>query len=1002
MKKRSLLALAVGLGCSTWLTSITLQAGGLVAPTQIEVGQPLGQAAFSANGVRGKSLDLNVGFGSGAFHYPGDPANRFYTVTDRGPNIKCKDSGKLIGIEDFCGAGEGAHKIFPMPAFTPTISKFELSNDGYQLIEQIPLKNRSGKRISGLSNDLKITNTEKSYANNGEQRAFDNEGLDTEAIVKLSDGSFWLADEYGPSLVRVAADGTIFERVVPAGMEQDLADADYLVSGKLPAVYAKRKLNRGMESLALSPDEQSLYFIMQSPLAHPNAAAYKASRNVRLMKFALNNGELGEALGEWVYQIDSPAQFVDLPSGRGDLKNGKIPKQSDVKVSEMVAVGNDDLIILERISKVTKLYRVQLSSGDNILGSALSRGAVTTRDSAEPQTLEQIYDTGAVGGMPLVKALVFNSLTDVSQDKPLATKIEGIALLDNQHVALINDNDFGINGKPTQISVLPIMQQLVSKESKLDSRLSMTLIGRHTTGIYDNSAAEIVSYHAPSQRAFVVNAQDRSIDVIDLSKLDGKALANPLSDSNLPKVASLKLADDLKDGRFGDANSVAVGGDLVAVAVEAKDAAGNKKQGRGVVAFYDAHSLKFIKAVQAGALPDMVTFTPDNKRVLVANEGEPSKDYRVDPVGSLSVIEIRNGKPADVATELSFDGLAQQGKAEGIRTFGPNASFAQDLEPEYIAVSDDSATAWVSLQENNALAVVDLKAMKVTAVVDLGLKDYGRAGNELDVSDKDGKIDIRSRKGVVGMYQPDTIAAYSAKGNSYVVTANEGDARDYWFDANDEADCLANGGQTFDTEDGCLAFSEETRIAKLNVAASHPSAKEASDKRSLGRMKTTRHGYGDDSLIYTFGARSFSIWDENGQLVFDSAADIEKITAARLGRNFNNTDNKNKGDNRSDDKGAEPEALAVGEVNGRTYAFVGLERTGGIMIYDITDPHGVVCHDYVINRNFDANPSKDLHNAGDLAPEGMTFVAANRSPTGKALLIVGHEVSGSTAVYQLQ
>ncbi|WP_421862340.1 choice-of-anchor I family protein [Motiliproteus sp.] len=996
--------LAVAIAASTtlaasapWVQAQGHQGSDLKA-AQYTLNQSLGKAQFSAAGKVGKSLDISVGFGSGAFHDPKDPANQFYAVTDRGPNIKCKDSAKLLGIADFCGAGEGAHKIFPMPSYTPMISKFEIDSDGVKVIQQIPLRNSAGEKITGLSNELTVTNTEKSYANTGEQRAFDSEGVDTEALIKLSDGSFWLADEYGPSLIHVAPDGTILERVVPAGMETDLADAGYPVSGKLPAVYAKRKLNRGMESVAVSPDERSLYFIMQSPLANPNAAAYKSSRNVRLMKFGLNNGELGKAQGEWIYQIDTPAMFADLPSGKGDLKKGQIRKQSDVKISEMVAVGNDDLIILERISKVTKLYRVQLSSGDSILDSELSRGAVAVRDSEAKQTLEQIYDPGAVGAMPLVKALVFNSLTDLPKGMSLATKIEGIALLDDQHVALINDNDFGIDGKPTQVSVLPIMPKLVAKQSKLEQRLSASLIGRHTTGIYDESAAEIVSYHPRSKRAFVVNAEEKQIDVIDLSKLNGKPLADPLRDSNLTRVGSLNIGADLKSNRFGAANSVAVGADLVAVAVEAADIAGNKKQGRGVVAFYDARSLKFLKAVRVGALPDMVTFTPDNSKLLVANEGEPSKDYRVDPVGSVSVIQIRKGRPADVATELRFDQL----HSEGIRTFGPGADFAQDLEPEYIAVSDDSSTAWVSLQENNALAMIDLKAMQISKVVDLGLKDYGRAGNELDVSDKDKKIDIRARKGVVGMYQPDTIAAYRADGHNYVVTANEGDARDYWFDAADEASCLAAGGREFDAEDGCLAFSEETRIAKLDIPATHPSAAEAADKKSLGRMKTTRYGYGDESLIYTYGARSFSIWNEQGELVFDSQADIEKITAARLGKNFNNTDNKNKGDNRSDDKGAEPEALAVGQVNGRTYAFVGLERTGGFMIYDITNPYGVVCHDYVINRNFDSNPKKDLGDAGDLAPEGMKFVSAEQSLTGKALLIVGHEVSGSTAVYQLQ
>jgi hypothetical protein len=242
------------------------------------------------------------------------------------------------------------------------------------------------------------------------------------------------------------------------------------------------------------------------------------------------------------------------------------------------------------------------------------------------------------------------------------------------------------------------------------------------------------------------------------------------------------------------------------------------------------------------------------------------------------------------------------------------------------------------------------------------------------------------------MYQPDTIASYRWNNTDFIVTANEGDSRDY------------------------AGFSEEARAADLSLDPNHPQFAAAQDKTQLGRLKVTT-SMGDDNndglmdKIVAYGGRSFSIWTADGQQVFDSAGDFERITAAILAMNFNNNNDENKGDSRSDDKGPEPEALALGQIGSRTYAFIGLERTSGFMIYDITNPFAVSFVDYVSNRNFDADYVIDTDTgevegdatlAGDLGPEGMKFIASQYSPTGLPLLLIGNEVSGTTTVYQLK
>jgi hypothetical protein len=516
-------------------------------------------------------------------------------------------------------------------------------------------------------------------------------------------------------------------------------------------------------------------------------------------------------------------------------------------------------------------------------------------------------------------------------------------------------------------------------KAALPGLIELNVLGSYKApgNVFDESAAEIVAHDATNQRLFVVNANAATVDVLDIRNPSAPVLVNTI--------------DASREG--ASANSVAVYGDLVAVAIEAE-----VKQDNGKVVFYNVSDLSKVGEVTVGALPDMVTFTRDGKKVLVANEGEPSDDYTRDPEGSVSVIDLGNGvDKATVKTAdfRAFNGREQALRESGIRIFGPGASAAQDFEPEYITVSVDNTRAWVALQENNAVAVLDIENARILDVLPLGFKDHRMLGNELDASNKDGGINLRNWP-IKGMYLPDAMASYGYNGKTYYVTANEGDSRDY---------------------DG---FSEEYRVKDLQLSeafGTEAQRKELQDSANLGRLKVTStmgvvNGcdpansatdvekdcvFGE---LYSYGARSFSIWNEQGQRVFDSGNDFERITANLIPEGFNATNDENGADDRSDDKGPEPEAVTIGEINGQNYAFIGLERVGGIMVYNVTNPQNPQFVQYLNNRDFSADKAAvEAGKAGDLGPEGLAFIRAEDSPNGQPILAVGNEVSGTTTLY---
>jgi DNA-binding beta-propeller fold protein YncE len=489
-------------------------------------------------------------------------------------------------------------------------------------------------------------------------------------------------------------------------------------------------------------------------------------------------------------------------------------------------------------------------------------------------------------------------------------------------------------------------------------------------------AAEITAYDSASKRLFVVNGANGTVDVLDLS------------DPTAPKrVGSIDVSSF-----GGGVNSVAVYEGLVALAVES-----NPKTSPGTVAFYNAADLRLLNRVTVGAQPDMLIFTPDGRFVLSANEGEPSGygvPGAVDPEGSVSIITVNRGGTPTVATAdfRAFNSQIDSLRAAGVRIYGPGATVAQDLEPEYIAFSADGATAYVALQENNAIATVDIAGARVTSIRPLGWKEHSLPGMGMDVSDEDagtntntGTASIKIQSVPVrGLYLPDAIASYTVNGKNYILSANEGDSRADWPGYNEEARVRAHcplglDPAVFGANAANLLF--DSNLGRLQVTI----APNGND--------TGKNALGQCTALYSYGARSFSIWDaSNISRVYDSGEDLERLSLNMTNVAFNASNSNNTLDSRSPAKGPEPEGVVVGKFGDKFYAFVGLERVGGVVVYDVTNPSKPVFVE-LLNTRTEAT--------GDRGPEGLTLIPADKSPNGKALLIVGNETSGTTAILQI-
>lgn len=514
-----------------------------------------------------------------------------------------------------------------------------------------------------------------------------------------------------------------------------------------------------------------------------------------------------------------------------------------------------------------------------------------------------------------------------------------------------------------------------------------TYVSTNSAGdpLFDEGLVEIAAYDKSNKRVFLTNGNDDALTILDIT--------NPAAPTFF---GSLDLS------AYGGPTSVAVSGSLIAVANEAASDVTDS----GTVVFYDANDLGAAPTpVTVGPLPDMVTFTPDGSKLLIANEGEASETDPLNnnPAGSIGFI---NTTTFDY-TEADFTSFALTPGASPISNvrINPNVNSAvEDLEPEYITVSPDGTKAFATLQENNTIAVIDVANEEITDLLPLGVKDHSLPGNGLDAA-KDDDTAVIQPEPLLGMYMPDGMAAYNVGGINYIITANEGDARDEDFgtfaEYRDEDEI--GGDATLDPGTYDAAF--ETRLDDLRI--SHHDGDTDDD--------------GDLDQLFTYGGRSFSIFAEDGTLIFDSGDDFEQEILGQFPDNFNAGDDDFDLDDRSDNSGPEPEGVALGQIAGRTLAFIGIEKMGGVMVYDVTDPFNVSFLHYMNDRQFDdglLDTFEDITDGNavdpadradllaaleagtfDIAPEGLLFIPAADSPNGEDLLLVANEVSGTTSIY---
>jgi hypothetical protein len=491
--------------------------------------------------------------------------------------------------------------------------------------------------------------------------------------------------------------------------------------------------------------------------------------------------------------------------------------------------------------------------------------------------------------------------------------------------------------------------------------IELNYIGSFDPSGASTSTCEIVVHDPASQRIFTTSAIAGFLDIIDFS--------NP---------AAPTLVSSINMNTYGGVTSVAVKNGIVAVASPNVDATLN-----GSVVFLDTNGT-FLKQVTVGALPDMITFSPDGTKVMTANEGQPNADYSIDPEGSVSIINIAGGIPSlsqsNVSTLLFTAYNAQEAAliASGIRKLKLSSTLSQDFEPEFITISADSQKAWVTLQENNAIAEINLTTSTFSQLWALGAKDVSIPGNGMDISDNNGKVLIANWP-IKAFYMPDAVANYTVDGTTYLVTANEGDEKEY------------------------TGFNERTTVGASTYildATLFPNASVLKQTYNMGRFRVSNLSGNTDSdtdfeVISSVGSRSFSIFNATTkQIVFDSGDDFEKYTAANLPTLFNadHSDNISKGRSRA--KGPEPEGVAVAQIGTQTFAFISLERVGGVMVYNITDPNNVTFVDYKNSRSTSAW-------AGDNGPEGITYIKPENSSNGKAYVLVANEISGTITIFEV-
>ena len=530
----------------------------------------------------------------------------------------------------------------------------------------------------------------------------------------------------------------------------------------------------------------------------------------------------------------------------------------------------------------------------------------------------------------------------------------------SEYFVLSLENASGISITGTTTATIYIVDN-DSQAPIPNNQIELNYIGSFDPSGASTSTCEIVVHDVASQRLFTTSAVAGYLDIIDFS--------NPTTPSVITSV---------NINPYGGVTSVAVKNGIVAVASPNADETLN-----GTVVFFDTNGT-FLKQVTVGALPDMITFSPDGTKVMTANEGQPNVDYSIDPEGSVSIIDISGGiatlSQSNVTTLLFTAYNTQEATliASGVRKLKLTSTLSQDFEPEYITISADSQKAWITLQENNAIAEINLSNNTISDIWALGTKDISLPGNGFDVSDNNGQVLIANWP-IQAYFIPDAVASYSIAGTTYLVTANEGDEKEYGSFT--ERVTVGAGTYTLD-------------------ATNFPNASVLKQNNNLGRFRVTNLNGNTDAdaefeTIHCVGTRSFSIFNTTTkQIVFDSGDDFERYTAANLPTLFNADHESNTPKGRSRAKGPEPEGVTIAQIATETFAFVSLERVGGVMVYNITNPNNPVFVDYKNSRSTSAY-------SGDHGPEGITYIAPANSATGKGYILVANEISGTITVYEV-
>jgi hypothetical protein len=583
-------------------------------------------------------------------------------------------------------------------------------------------------------------------------------------------------------------------------------------------------------------------------------------------------------------------------------------------------------------------------------GLSVYSDATENVDYTWTNTLTIPANTNGVTNLPIT--IIDDALAEKAERivvKILSGVNANISSTNNYQIIFIKDNDY-IAPTPT-------------------NELNLNLLSSYSNGTAGTNSAEIVAFDPSVDRLYIANSIAGKLDIVNF--------ANPAAPV---AISSINIST------YGGINSIVAHDSIIACAIESVPA-----QNNGKVVFFDYNG-NYINQVEVGAMPDMITFDRNYTKLLTANEGEPDATYANDPVGSVSVIDLTPGYAALTNANVtnigftSFNGQETALRAQGIRVFSTSASVAQDFEPEYIAVSEDNSKAYVTLQENNALVTIDLATNTIVSLSALGYSSYnGASGNAMDASDQSGAVLITGNLPIKGAFMPDAMVYKTIGGQGLLFTANEGDSREF----GNVVDANRISSSTFNNVLDPTAFPDQSILR---------------NNKFLGRLSALKYsgdtdGDGDYDELHVLGGRSYSIWNaQTGSLVYDSKDLIEQITANHptFGAIFNasNTTGVPALKNRSDDKGPEPEGVAVSAINGSTYAFVSLERIGGVMMFNVDNPSAPVFVGYANNRSTTVS-------GPDLGAEGIIIIPAAESPNGNTLVILANEISSTLSIYQV-